>query len=88
MVNRYNIVYPPRGRQALDGGYNSKFERSLIEDNQSPNCRNVLFSQGSVGTRPGITKLNTTAVGAYACDGLYTRRVDTGAETMVGFFGG
>lgn len=88
MARRWDIVYPPRGRQQFDGGFNNKFERSLIKDNESPKCLNVVFSQGSVGTRGGSSQLNTTAVGSFACDGLYVRREDTGAETMIAWFGG
>lgn len=88
MPNRWDIVYPDRGRQLFDGGLNSKYERSIIEPNESPDCQNVIFSDGAVGTRGGTSQLNTTSVGSFACDGLFTRREDTGAETMVAFFGG
>lgn len=88
MAAQSEVIYPPRGVQLLDGGLNTKFEPSIIGDNESPDCANVVFTNGSVGTRGGVSKLNTTAVGSYVCDGLYTRRADTGAETMVAFFGG
>jgi hypothetical protein len=88
MGSRYEVVYPARGRQLFDGGLNNKFERSIINENESPDCLNVVFSNGAVGTRGGSTQLNTTAVGSFVCDGLYTRRDDTTAETMVAFFGG
>ncbi len=81
-------IYPPEGRTVFDGGLNNKFERSIILDNESPDCANVVFSNGSVATREGIQKLNTTAVGSFVGDGLYTRRTSTGAESMVGFWGG
>ena len=87
-MSDFDIVYPPGGRLQIDGGLNNKFERSIIADNESPSCQNVVFSNGAVATRGGITKLNTTAVGSFVCDGLYTRRSNTGAETMVAFFGG
>ncbi len=85
---KYDIVYPPSNRLQVDGGQNNKFERSIIADNESPDCRNVVFSNGAVATRGGVTKLNTTAIGSFVCDGLYTRRTNTGAETMVVFAGG
>lgn len=88
MRGGFNIVYPAGGRLQIDGGLNNKFERSIIPDNESPDCQNVVFNNGAVATRGGITKLNTTAVGSFVCDGLYTRRANTGAETMVAFFGG
>lgn len=84
----YNILYPPNGRLHIDGGKNNKFERSIIADNESPDCQNVQFVNGAAETRDGFTKLNTISVGSFTCDGLYTRRANTGAETMVAFFGG
>jgi len=81
-------VYPPKGKNIFDGGLNSKYEKSLIEDNESPDCLNVVFSEGSVGTRDGFRKVNTAAVGSFVCDGLYTRNGTNGSETMVGFYGG
>jgi len=83
-------IYPSdgEGRILFDGGLNNKFERSIILDNESPDCANVVFSNGAVGTREGIQKLNTTAVGSFVGDGIYTRRTSTGAESMVAFWGG
>lgn len=88
MADGYDIVFPAKGRQLLDGGKNSKYERSIIPDNESPDCLNVVFGNGAVATRPGAVKLNTSAIGSFVCDGLYTRRDNTGAETMVAFAGG
>lgn len=84
----YRVTYPQQGVTLLDGGLDNKFEKSLIPDNDSPDCLNVQFDNASVGTRKGSTILNTTSVGTYVCDGLYTRRDDSGAETMVAFHGG
>lgn len=84
----FSIIYPPNNRLQVDGGLSNKFERSIIPDNESPSCQNVAFSNGAVATRGGVTKLNTTSIGAFACDGLYTRRSNTGSETMVAFYGG
>jgi hypothetical protein len=72
----------------LDGGMNNKFQRSIIEENESPDCANVTFSDGSVGTRDGVAKLNTAAIGSFVIDGIYTRHADTDVETMVVFAGG
>jgi hypothetical protein len=72
----------------LDGGLNNKFERSIIADNESPSCANVIFSNGAVETREGVSKLNTAAIGSYVIDGLYTRRDRNGAESMIAFAGG
>lgn len=86
--SQFDIVFPNNKRQTLDGGKNNKFERSIIADNESPDCANVVFSNGAVSTRPGATKLNTSAIGSFVVDGLYTRRSNTGSETMVAFAGG
>jgi hypothetical protein len=88
MTAQFDVIFPARGRQMLDGGLNNKFERSLIPDNESPDCYNVVFSNGAVATRPGSVKLNATAIGTFTIDGLYTRHDTTGAETMVVFAGG
>jgi hypothetical protein len=81
-------VYPPSGKNLFDGGQNNKFEKSIIDDNESPECLNVVFDAGSVGTRDGFKKVNTATVGTYVCDGLYTRHGSNNAETMVAFYGG
>ncbi len=85
MAEVFDVVYPPKNRTTFDGGLNNKFPRTVIEDNESPDCLNVVFYNGAVETRGGSTKLNTTAIGTAAGDGLYTRRDNTGAETMVVF---
>lgn len=81
-------IYPQQGRVTLDGGLNTKFEQSLIEDNESPDCANVVFGDGAVATRDGTKKLNTAAIGSFVIDGLATRHADTDVETMVAFAGG
>lgn len=88
MGRDYDIIYPARGRITFDGGLDTKFERSIIPDNESPDCFNVVFKNGAVETRGGCTRLNTTAVGSFVGDGLYTRRANDGTETMVAFAGG
>lgn len=92
MSNRFGSItkkYPPNGGMILcDGGLNTKYNRALIPDNESPDCLNVIFRNGAVETRPGASMVNTTAVGSFACDGLYTRHDSSGAETMVAWFGG
>ncbi len=84
------VTYPDAGIQKVffDGGLNSKFEKSIIKDNESPDCLNVVFENGSVATRGGTSKLNTTAVGSFSFDGLYTREDKSGAETMVAWANG
>jgi hypothetical protein len=72
----------------FDGGLNNKFERSIIAENESPSCANVVFTNGAVETRGGALKLNTAAIGSFVGDGLYTRHDSSGAETMVAFAGG
>lgn len=88
MSGKFQRLYPGPSRITFDGGLNNKYERSLIEDNESPDCLNVVFSNGGVGTRQGAVKLNTAAVTAFAGDGLYTRRGSDGTETMLAFAGG
>jgi len=88
MGRQYDIVFPGNARQELDGGKNSKFARSIIADNESPDVKNVIFTNGACETRLGSTKLNTSAIGSFTIDGLYTRHDYTGASTMVAFAGG
>jgi hypothetical protein len=88
MSSPYRRVYPGSNRLFFDGGLNNKYERSIIEDNESPDCLNVQFSAGSVATRNGAVKLNTAAIGSFVGDGLYTRRANDGSETMCAFANG
>lgn len=88
MSSQYRRIYPQRNYVFLDGGLNNKYERSLISDEESPDCLNVIFNEGSVETRQGTTKLNTTSVGTFVGEGLYTRRSNSGSETMVAFWNG
>jgi len=81
-------IYPGRKPILFDGGLNNKFERSIIEDNESPDCLNVVFSNGSVATRDGFAKHNTAAIGSFVIDGLYVRRANDSTETMIAFAGG
>ena len=85
----FKRIYPPdEGKILFDGGKNNKFNKSIIEDNESPDCLNVEFGDGGVGTRAGFIKVNTASVGSHVCDGIYTRKGANSAETMVAFFGG
>lgn len=55
----------------FDGGLNTKDSPSLIDDTESPDCKNVDFGdRGSVKTRQGTSYYNTTAIGAFPGDGL------------------
>ena len=88
MSSAYRRIYPQRNYLFFDGGKNSKYERSLIADEESPDCANVIFNNGAVETRQGVAKLNTASVGSFVGDGIYTRRDNAGSETMVAFWGG
>lgn len=81
-------IYPTKLPIRPDGGLNNKFAPALIADNESPDCLNVIYGDGAVGTRGGSSKLNTASVGSFVCDGIYTRHDQTGAETMCAWFGG
>ena len=87
-MNNFKKIFPNSGKNLFDGGKNSKFEKTLIKENESPDCMNVVFDAGSVGTRNGFKKINTGSVGSYVCDGLYVRNGTNASETMVGFYGG
>jgi hypothetical protein len=82
----HRVVYP---LVAFDGGLNSKYAPNIIGDNESSDCKNVVFDDlGGVETRGGSTKFNTTAVGSFAGDGLFTTQFNDGTSQMVGFWGG
>jgi hypothetical protein len=87
-MSRLKRVYPNNQRITLDGGLNNKFSKELIPEQESPDCANVVFSNGAVSTREGTTKVNTAAVGSYAMDGIFTRHDNDGSSTMVVFAGG
>jgi hypothetical protein len=90
MAGYFNIAYPnTEDYIRFNGGMNSKIQKNLILDNQSPSCLNVIFDDDSVQTRPGTIQFNTTSVGTYACDGLYVRHERNSTnQTMCAFFGG
>lgn len=85
MAREFGIVYPNNRRISLEGGLNSKFPAANIADNESQNCANVVYANGAVETRGGAVKLNTTPIGSFTCDGLYTRRESDGTESMIVF---
>lgn len=84
----FDILVPARTRTTFDGGKNNKFEKHLILDNESPDCLNVVFENGAVETRPGMSKFNTQAVGTFVGDGLYTRTSRAGVESLCGWWNG
>lgn len=84
----FRRIFPASERQLLDGGLNSKFHRSVIAPNESPDCLNVMFGDGTVFTREGASKLNTQAIASAKVDGLYVRQDKGGNETMVAFCNG
>lgn len=82
----YRIVYQ---LEALDGGLNDKYDPNIIEDNESPSILNCDFDdRGGVKTRLGMKKFNTTSVGSFSGDGLFTSRFNNGTEKLVGFWNG
>lgn len=90
-IPQYRRLYPNDESLVFDGGLDTKFEKALLPNNESPDCLNVEFSDGAVGTRQGAVKLNTSAAGSglYAFDGLYTRRGSDGtSESLCAFIGG
>lgn len=82
------ILYPKNKRQGFDGGKNSKFDKHILADNESPDCANVIFENGDVATRLGTAKFNSTSVGTFAGHGLYTRNDRSGSQTMIAWFNG
>ena len=87
-MSTFKVLFPTKGLQLLNGGLNSKFEKSIIPNNESPDCKNVTYNSGSIGTRDGFSIVNTASVGSFVCDGIYTRQGANNAETMIAFFGG
>lgn len=87
-MSNFDILYPKNERQGFDGGKNSKFEKHLILDNETPDALNVIFTNGAVETRLGTSKFNTASVGTYAGHGFYTRHDRAGAETMCAWWNG
>lgn len=88
MPSDFDIVFPSKGRVKFSGGLNNKFDKQLIQDNESPECYNVVLGSDSVETRGGTSKLNTASVGSFAGDGLFTRHDNAGNQTMVAWFNG
>jgi hypothetical protein len=88
MTGFFDRRYPPSGRVLLDGGLDTKFAKTILPDNESPDCANVLFENGAAGTRGGSTALAGTSFGSHICDGLYTRHDNDGTETMCVWGGG
>jgi len=70
--------------ERLDGGLNTKDAPSKIEEQESPDCLNVVFDDsGSAETRPGSEKFNTQLIGSHKIDGLASYN-----GTMVAWAGG
>jgi len=82
------VIYPGDKRIQLDGGLNNKFERSIIEDNESPSCLNVTCEEGAVGTRGGTSRLTTSGLGSIHFNGTYNHKTTSGDQTMVAWMGG
>lgn len=88
MASNFHVQYPPRYYMSLDGGKNNRVAKQWLLDNESPDCKNVVYGFGYVETRQGSHRINTSSVGSYACDGLFTRHDISGAESMVAYFNG
>ena len=87
-MSDHDILYPAKQRQGFDGGKNNKYEKHLIQDNESPDALNVVFNNGAVETRLGTSKFNTASVGSFIGDGLYTRTDRTGSQSMCAWWNG
>lgn len=86
MSDEFRVIYP---LTSFDGGKNNKYDPSIIADNESPSALNCVFDDlGGVQTRLGSKKLNTTSVGSFAGDGLFTARFNDGTEVMLGWWNG
>lgn len=81
MGNWYQRTYPPEGRILCDGGLATKYSPAIIPDDFSPDCANVMFENGAVGTRGGMTAL-CSSIGSHAVQGLYVRHANDGTETL------
>tara|TARA_R110000796_G_scaffold248508_1_gene375341 strand:- start:55 stop:1956 length:1902 start_codon:yes stop_codon:yes gene_type:complete len=88
MTGFFDRTYPPSGRVLLDGGLDTKFAKTIIPENESPDCANVLFENGAAGTRGGSTALAGTSFGSHIGDGIYVRHDNDGSETMCVWGGG
>lgn len=88
IIGPYQRLYPSSEVLTFDGGIDTKFEKALLPDNESPDCLNVEFINGSVTTRQGAVRLNTISAFSAVFDGLYTRRGNDASETMIAFIGG
>ena len=87
-MSKLKRVYPGNARITLDGGLSSKYSKELIPENESPDCANVVFTNGAVSTREGTSKHNTGLVGSFAMDGIFTRHDNDSSQTMVVCGGG
>lgn len=84
----HDAQFPKNDRQTFDGGKNNKFEKYLIANNESPDPLNVIVDNRSAETRLGSQKFNSTAVGSFPGDGLYTRHTNANAQSMCAWFNG
>ena len=75
----FRVKYPI---EAFDGGMNNKYDPPFLDDSESPDCANVVSDdRGSIGTREGSSKITSSSVGSFACDGLFTTRFADGSST-------
>ncbi len=88
MPSQFDIVFPSKGRIKFSGGLNNKYSEQLIDNNESPDCLNVVLGADSVATRGGTDKINTASVGSFPGDGLYTRHDNDSSQTMCAWWNG
>lgn len=70
---------------SFDGGLNTKVPATQLAPNESPSLQNVEFDDiGAVGTRLGMTIVNTAAVGAF--DLLHSYKYNAGSK-LIGVYG-
>jgi hypothetical protein len=70
------------------GGINLKWADTNLEDNESPNCKNVMMTRrGAITTRTGYVKLNASPVANYpTCLGIYEYRQSNGTRIVISAF--
>ncbi len=85
-MSKFKTVYPVKDMVTFDGGMNSKFQKSVILDNESPDCKNVRFTDRTVSTREGVTQVTSTAVSG-TINGIFTFQDNVGNSSMLVFTG-
>ncbi len=78
---QYNFI----GNNFAIGGLNLKSAVTNLADNESPNCRNVIFdTTGSIRKRRGFLKLNAQAIaGSPTITGIFQLQRSDGSECVI-----